>query len=67
MWLFNAYDSYWAVRSCSTLYYAGQDLSNFEVCGVTIQLKYAEILLIMLHKVVLISHLWKKPLVLLGA
>ena len=55
-------ESYWAVFSCSTVYYALQGGSNFWVCGwnpsVTIQMKATEqcfpaVLFITLYKVVL--------------
>ena len=54
--------SYWAVLSCGTVYYAVQSGSNFWVCGwnpkVTIQMKATEqyfsvVLFIMLYKVIL--------------
>ena len=53
-------ESYWAVLSCGTVYYAIQGYSNFWVCGwnLTIQMKAIEqfflvVLFIMLCKVVL--------------
>ena len=50
-------ESYWAVHSCVTVYYAVQGGSNLWVCSVTIQMKateqyFLEVLFVVFYKVI---------------
>ena len=61
LWCGYSNESYWAVLSCGTVYYAVQAGSNLESCGVAIHIKaigqYSPLVLfIMLYKMVLTSQ-----------